>query len=35
MQIYHQTYCAEKKPEALIATMLENFLGADAGFGRT
>lgn len=32
--IYRQTYGAEEKPEALIPAMLENFLGADAGFKR-
>ena len=33
-EIYHQTYGAEEKPEALIPAMLENFLGSDAGFKR-
>ena len=32
--IYRQTYGEEEKPETLIPAMLENFLGADAGFKR-
>ena len=33
-KIYHQTYGAEEKPEALIPAMIENFLASDAGFKR-
>ena len=33
-EIYRQTYGVEEKPEALIPTMLESFLGSDAGFKR-
>lgn len=32
--IYRQAYGEEEKPETLIPAMLENFLGADAGFKR-
>ena len=32
--LYQQTYGQEEKPETLIPAMLENFLGADAGFKR-
>ncbi len=32
--IYRQIYGAEEKPEALVPAILENFLGADAGFKR-
>jgi hypothetical protein len=32
--IYRQTYGAEEKPEALVPAMLQQFLGADAGFKR-
>ncbi|OZB19133.1 MAG: transposase [Hyphomonas sp. 34-62-18] len=33
-EIYRQTYGEEQKPETLVPAMLENFLGADAGFKR-
>ena len=33
-EIYGQTYGPEEKPEALIPSMFETFLGSDAGFKR-
>ena len=33
-KVYHTTYGAEEKPEALVPAILESFLSADTGFKR-